>query len=184
MKLFIDTNVFVSILNKENNYHESKEILKSIHKGKNTGATSVICIAEILSGFYSKKQNDKAERFLLNIASINNFQILDVNIQIAKETAIIRGKYRIKLPDAIIAATCKMLGFTLVTKDDEFKKIKEIRIKEISRSNKKIKAWLDKEDSRKNSVSLLEIKPESFGKQNSRLSIEIDEIFYTKNCEP
>ncbi len=41
-----------------------------------------------------------------------------------------------------------------------------------------MRTWLDKEEGRKKSVSLLDMKPESFGKKNSRLSEEIDEILY------
>lgn len=41
-----------------------------------------------------------------------------------------------------------------------------------------IKSWLNEEEERKKSVSLLDMKPESFGKKNSRLSEEIDEILY------
>ncbi|UCF08888.1 MAG: PIN domain-containing protein, partial [Thermoplasmata archaeon] len=123
MKLFIDTNVFVSILNKERNYQASKDILDSIHKGKHTGITSAICIAEVLSGFYSKGEKEKGDRFLADVKLIENLSIIDVDIGIAKEAAQIRAKYKLKLPDAIIIATCMAHGCSLVTKDEALTKI-------------------------------------------------------------
>ncbi len=41
-----------------------------------------------------------------------------------------------------------------------------------------IMSWLEQEKPQKKSVSLTDIKPEPFGKKNSRLSEEIDEILY------
>ncbi|MBU4256180.1 MAG: PIN domain-containing protein [Candidatus Thermoplasmatota archaeon] len=129
MKFCIDTNIFVSILNKEKNYQVSEDIIKKIHKGKHSGATSTICIAEILSGFFSKNEKEKGERFLTDVMSINNFKIIDVDLQIAKESARVRGMYKIKLPDAMVIATCRLYDYILLTNDKRLWKIKEIQIK-------------------------------------------------------
>lgn len=128
MKLFIDTNIFVSILNKEKNHQTSKNILKSIHEGKHTGITSTICIAEVLSGFYSRGEEEKGNRYLADVKSINNLKIVDMDLDIAKEAAKIRARYKLKLPDAMIIATCKACGCILVTKDVELTSIKDVQV--------------------------------------------------------
>lgn len=46
--------------------------------------------------------------------------------------------------------------------------------------NQAVKVWLKKAGLRKN-TSLFQIKPESFGVRNSKLSEEIDEILYAKS---
>ncbi|MCK4456092.1 MAG: PIN domain-containing protein [Thermoplasmata archaeon] len=129
MKLLIDTNVFVAILNKERDHQRSKEVLDRIHQGEFEGATSVICAAEILSGFYSAGEEERGDRFLLDLRSIGNFALKDVSLRIAKEAASLRGRYGTKLPDAIIAATCKCHGYILVTRDESFRKTKEIEVR-------------------------------------------------------
>ncbi len=129
MRLLIDTNIFVSILNEEENYFLSKSILENIHKGKYLGATTAICVAEVLSGFYFKGEVERGERFLTDLSSINNFEVLVFDIKIAKEAARLRSKYGLKLPDAIIVATCEVYDYILVTKDETFYKIKEIQVK-------------------------------------------------------
>ena len=44
--------------------------------------------------------------------------------------------------------------------------------------NQAIRSWLDEGDKKIRGVSLLDIKPEPFGKNNSRLSERIDELLY------
>ena len=41
-----------------------------------------------------------------------------------------------------------------------------------------IESWLEEDKTKKRRVSLMDMKPESFGKKNARLSDEIDEILY------
>jgi len=129
MRLFIDTNIFLGILNEEKNYQLAKRLFENIHRGKHVGFTSVICVAEILSGFHSKGEIEKGERFLVDIRAINNFTIIDVDLSIAKEAAIIRAKYKARLPDAMIASACKVHRCVLVTRDEMFRKIAEIEVK-------------------------------------------------------
>ena len=127
-KYFIDTNIFMSILEEEMDYKRYRKILESIHRGRSLGATSVICMAELLCGFYSQGEHQKGDTFLTQTLSLDNFSILDVDMQVAKEAALLRSKYGIKLPDAIIGATCKVHEYELVTKDKVFRKIKEIQV--------------------------------------------------------
>jgi predicted nucleic acid-binding protein len=53
------------------------------------------------------------------------FDLLSPIKQIVKE---IKRKYKIKLPDAIIAATAIYLDIPLVTFDDDFKNIEELKL--------------------------------------------------------
>lgn len=43
-----------------------------------------------------------------------------------------------------------------------------------------IEYWLRQKNVRKRSASLMDMKPESFGKKNARLSEEMDEILYSR----
>ncbi len=131
MRYFLDTNVFLSILNEEPNWKRAEQLLSEIHRGKHTGYTSVVCVSEILSGFYAKGEYEKGERFLMDMNAINNLIILDVDLEIAKDAAKMRAKHKMKLPDAIIASSCKAHNCTLITQDESFRKIKEIEIKRL-----------------------------------------------------
>lgn len=49
--------------------------------------------------------------------------------ELEKKIIEIRKKYKLKLPDAIIAATALINNATLLTNDKEFKKVLELKIK-------------------------------------------------------
>lgn len=131
MRVFIDTNVFLAILNEEANWQRAEKLLEETHRGKHIAYTSVICISEILSGFYTKGESEKGERFLVDTKAINNLTIVDVDLTIAKDAAETRAKYKMKLPDAIIASSCKAYKCALITQDESFRKVKEIEAKSI-----------------------------------------------------
>ena len=129
MRIFLDTNIFLAVLNEEDNWQLAEKILLDIHNGKHTGYTSVICASEILSGFYAEDESEKGEMFLTDIKAINNLTITDVDITIAKDAAKIRAKYKIKLPDAMIASSCNIHKCKLITQDEDLKRVKEIDLK-------------------------------------------------------
>lgn len=84
---------------------------------------SVITYMEVLGYQF---RNPKEEEFIREMIEV--FRILFIDQRIADMAIQIRKKRRIKLPDAIIAATAKALNLCLVTRNiDDFKKV-EIQI--------------------------------------------------------
>ena len=62
---------------------------------------------------------------------INELVIVNINDEVKDNTIWMRKKYKLKLPDAIIAATALSLEATLLTNDSRFQKINEINCKEL-----------------------------------------------------
>jgi len=55
--------------------------------------------------------------------------VFSLDEDIVKKTIELRKKYKIKLPDAIIAATALVFDLTLITHNiDDFKKIKKVKV--------------------------------------------------------
>ncbi|MCP1381822.1 PIN domain-containing protein [Runella salmonicolor] len=52
--------------------------------------------------------------------------LIDINTGIKEITKQIRRNYRLKLPDAIVAATAIFLGIPLISADNQFKQVKEL----------------------------------------------------------
>jgi len=79
-----------------------------------------------------------SEMELLGVFSISKIQksnmqniidecfIIDMNSEIKKKSIQIKQKYKIKLPDAIIAATSIQYNIPFITADSDFKVIKEL----------------------------------------------------------
>ena len=64
---------------------------------------------------------------------INNCILIDFNSEIKTQAIKFRRNQRLKLPDAIIAATCLYLKLPLLTFDTDFQRIKEIEVLFLSR---------------------------------------------------
>ena len=103
MKVCLDTNVFIAVKNKEEDFEFCIKILDAIEEKYIEGSISTIVIAEVLVGFYIKNEKIEANRFLNS--AILHFDIIPVNIDITQKAAQIRARYGIKLPDAIITAS-------------------------------------------------------------------------------
>jgi hypothetical protein len=114
-RILVDTNIFQFLL-------EGSEDVSFLVDGAII-YISVINQVEILSW----KKFSKAEQSIIN-SLLDNLIIIHTNNEIAKRAAMFRKSYSIKLPDAIIAATCYLHNLPLLTADKELFKIKEINI--------------------------------------------------------
>lgn len=86
-------------------------------------------ISEIeLLGFPGLSKPD--ETILANL--ISDCFLIEWNSKIKEETILLKRKYNLKLPDAIIAATALVYEIPLVTADKGFSKIKELDLVIIS----------------------------------------------------
>lgn len=84
---------------------------------------SVITQLELLSfPDISQKESETIESFLKECI------IFDLSTGIKEATIRLRRKYRLKLPDAIIAATAAYLSIPIVTADSSFRKIEDADI--------------------------------------------------------
>lgn len=105
MKALLDTNILIDYLNgvlaarKELDRYESRSI-------------SIVTWMEVLAG---GQPEDEAQvrQFLAN------FDLIDVDGQVAERAVALRRSHRIKLPDAIIWATAQVHSMLLVTRNEK-----------------------------------------------------------------
>ena len=114
----IDANIFISVINKETEYADSKKILDWIDDGTITGIVSTIVIAELRSGYDASADTEGKDQFLAHVLGSSNYQIADVTVQVALDAGDLRAGKRFKLPDAlIIASTLRHGGEFLISND-------------------------------------------------------------------
>lgn len=115
VNILLDTNVIIYLLSGDKK-------LEEILEGK-VLVTSLISEMEVLAYPELDEKNDnKIREFLskINIVPIN---------ELIKEVAIqIRRQYKVKLPDAIIAATSFFLNVPIITTDSDFTRIEGLNI--------------------------------------------------------
>ena len=113
IEYLIDTNVLVYILqgNPQVKYFAESEIL------------TVSCITEM--EILGKYQISESEKQIVGKA-LEHCNIIDIDRKIKQMAINIKQRNKIKLPDAIIAATAIKNNVALVTADKDFKKISEL----------------------------------------------------------
>lgn len=116
----IDTNVIVDYLGGKLPHKNLDIVNKIIDK---VPFTSVICKIEALSFNFLQDELIIAESFL------DYLILIELNEGIVDETIQIRRQFKIKTPDAIIAATSKVNNLTIVTRNTkDFIKIPQIKL--------------------------------------------------------
>lgn len=111
-KFLLDTNILLYVTGKRID-------LAALPEGEYF--TSFISELELLSyPSLTVREENSLKRMLHEIP------IVDITGEIKEQAIVLRKKYRLKLPDAIIAATAFFLGATLVTNDKSFLSVKEI----------------------------------------------------------
>lgn len=115
MKYLIDSNIFIYAA------AGSKEALSVLDQANigDWNGYSAITRLEVLG--YSRFAEDEEKKLLDMLACFNEY---DVSRSIINEAIKLRKMAAIKAPDAIIAATARIHGATLVTRnEDDFKEI-------------------------------------------------------------
>lgn len=122
-KAILDTNVIIFASKKQIDVEKLLNAYDSFY-------TSVITLMEV----YGFEFTNTSEKDLID-EMFGNLDVEEVTIAIAKQVIVYRNnkKKKIKLPDAIILATAKILGADLITDDwDDFINIdKDVVIKKL-----------------------------------------------------
>ncbi len=120
MKLLFDTNIFICHFN--NQLTESGTAL--LREGiAGNGAYSVITRIEVLGYKQPESAESQAKQLLSKLVE------LPLTSEIAERTISIRKSLRIKVPDAIIAATALEYSLQLVSRNEEdFAQIQDLKL--------------------------------------------------------
>jgi predicted nucleic acid-binding protein len=114
-KVLVDTNVFINLGSGNKNVDE-KLFGKTLYY-------SIITEIELL-GFHAITEFEKS--FFTDVLS--ECIALEISYSIRIAAIDLRRKYKLKTPDAIIAASAIELKIPLLTTDKDFNKIKELNV--------------------------------------------------------
>ena len=117
--LFLDTNAIIHLLNGSSNIQLLLEDALTI-------SISIISKIEFLS--YNELSDQDIDTFNDFINLVNVVNLENSNTDLIEKITSIRNNYKLKLPDAIIAASAQLSSATLVTADKDFKRIKGLEL--------------------------------------------------------
>ena len=114
-KLFLDTNILLYLLKGDETLIHSLD-QKQFY-------ISFITQLELLS---FKQLSTKEEKLINEL--ISECVVIDLNNEIKQLTIEYRKRYKLKLPDCLVAATAQYLDLPLITADADFKKVEELNL--------------------------------------------------------
>jgi predicted nucleic acid-binding protein len=125
--LLLDTAPIIYCLEDNAEFGPRFQPLFDAHsKGDLRFAISTITLAEVLTGPLSSSDEALTRRYR---AVLQSWQIVDLDIDIAESAARLRASLRLKLPDAVQAATALAINAdALVTHDRDFSRLKSLRV--------------------------------------------------------
>ncbi|HXV64906.1 MAG TPA: PIN domain-containing protein [Vicinamibacteria bacterium] len=123
--LGLDSAVLIYHLEDVEPYSELTELIFSaVASGSAASILSTISLTELLVKPFAEDRTDAIERIERFILALPKARIVAPTYAIAKEAARLRGKYRIRTPDALLVSTAIHEGAkAFVTNDDRLKRV-------------------------------------------------------------
>ena len=125
--LLVDSAPIIYVLEAHAKYGPRFEPLFTAHAAERLRfAVTTITIAEVLTGPLQARDEALARRYR---AILESWQPVELNVSIAESAARLRASLRLKLADAVLAASALAINATaLVTHDRYFSRLKSLRI--------------------------------------------------------
>lgn len=120
IKLLLDTNSIIALLN------ENAEVIDAIDTADDI---FISIINELEFKSFSNLSLNDMKLFDAFVAGVTVLDLQASNITLKSKIIEIRNIYKLKLPDAIIAASAIVNNAVLVTADNGFKKVEELQLR-------------------------------------------------------
>lgn len=111
--ILADTNILIYLTNGN---EEIAELLRD----------KILYAAEITEIECLSYQGLNAQDIKVLESLFRDVSVIKMNDEIKKECILLKRKYSLKLPDAVIAATSKFINCPLITADKKFRQIEEL----------------------------------------------------------
>ena len=103
-----------------------RPVFEAHEKGLVRFAVTTVTLAEVLTGPLSKGDEVLAEKYR---ATLRSWFVVDLDAETAESAARLRAALKLKLPDAVQAASALAIGAdALVTHDRDFSSLRDLRV--------------------------------------------------------
>jgi predicted nucleic acid-binding protein len=114
---FFDTSVLAAYFADEDS--RSVDLVEDVLSGRATAAVSAITVAELWSLPDMAREDVQRQRE----AVVQLTQIVPIDHAIAVRGGVVRRTYNLRLPDALIVASCQITGGRFFSKDIHFQRV-------------------------------------------------------------
>ena len=125
-RIYVDTNVWIYAMEGVDKY---ADFLATVFESDMEIVTSELAIAESLVAPIRAQDVDKQNSYMDAIANVDNTTAIPINRRILLEAARVRSYTKLKLPDAIHAATALATNCTtFLTNDKQFRTVEGLSV--------------------------------------------------------
>ena len=125
-KIVLDTKPLIKLFAQEEGWEVIQKILAKIEDGDIEAAISVVTLTEIYYKYLQEKRPDLAKTRTQNIRYAIYLKKLEIGEEAAVKAGEFKGKYKVSIADAYIAASAYLEGSIIISDDPDFKNISEI----------------------------------------------------------
>ena len=126
LKLLLDTKPLIKLFAQEEGWEKVKEILSRIEVGEFEAGISVVTLTEIYYKYLQEERPDLATTRTEQLKYALYLKKLEIKEDTAIKAGEFKGKYRVYIADAFIAASAFFEDATVISDDPDFQKIPEI----------------------------------------------------------
>jgi predicted nucleic acid-binding protein len=126
-RIVLDTKPLIKLFAKEEGWVTIQKILEYVEDGEIEAALSVVTLTEIYYKYLREKRADLAKIRIEDLRHAVYIRKLEVNEEVAVKAGEFKGKYNVPIADAFIAANAYFDNSTVISDDEDFKKIAEVK---------------------------------------------------------
>lgn len=126
-KIVLDTKPLIKLFAKESGWAAVQKILQYVEAGKIEASLSVVTLTEIYYKYLHERRLDLAKARIAELKYAVYVKKLVINEETAIKAGEFKGKYNIPVADAFIAAGAFFENAMVLTDDEAFVKIAEIK---------------------------------------------------------
>jgi predicted nucleic acid-binding protein len=124
----LDTSVFIYHFEDHPRYRDlTGRILRTISRGECRAVVSELTLLELLVRPLKLERQDVADEYEALLSHFPNLELVPIFRRVVLRAAILRARYGLRTPDALILATAILQGATLaITNDRQWKRVEEV----------------------------------------------------------
>jgi len=126
-KIVLDTKPLIKLFAQEEGWEAVQEILSRVESGELEAGISVITLTEIYYKYWQEERPDLAMARTEQLRYAVYLKKLGIDEEAAVKAGEWKGKYKVSIADAFIAASAHSEGAVVVSDDPDFKRIPEIQ---------------------------------------------------------
>lgn len=128
VKVLLDTKPLIKLFAEEEGWEKVKEILSRIEAGELEAGISVVTLTEVHYKYLQEQRPDLAETRTEQLKYALYLKKFAIDEEVAIKAGEFKGKYRVSIADAFIAASAFCEDAAVVSDDPDFQKIPDIEV--------------------------------------------------------